>query len=128
MQVNLKTGKELLKRIRDVEDHLDARTREAQQFTERIAGQTQTVDALEQRTGAVSAEVQRIRAEYSAAAAVREQLDEMSGACSRLEQRIAGISASVDSLDELIRDLMARRSELPEVHRNWRVPNRSAPR
>ena len=115
LQANLKTGKELLKRIRDVEDHLDARTREAQQFTERIAGQTQTVDALEERTGAVSAEVRRIRAEYSAAAAVREQLDEMSGACSRLEQRIAGISSSADSLDEPIRDLMARRSELPEV-------------
>ena len=115
LQVNLKTGKELLKRIRDVEDHLDTRTREAQQFTERIAGQTQTVNALAQRTGEVAAEVSRIRAECSAADAVREQLDEMSGGCSRLEQRIEGISSSVDGIDELIREVMARRSELPEV-------------
>lgn len=116
LQVNLKTGKELLKRIRDVEEHLDARTGEARQITERIAGQVQTVDALAARTGEVAAEVRRITAECAAAAAVGERLDEVGGACSRLEQRIGAISSSVDRVDELIGEVMAKRSELPDVH------------
>lgn len=115
LQVNLKTGKELLKRIRDVEEHLDARTAEAQQFGDRIAGQMQTVDALTERTGEVAVEVRRIMAECSATAAVGERLGEMSGACSRLEQRIEGISSSVDSVGEKIGEVMAARSELPAL-------------
>lgn len=115
LQVNLKTGKELLKRIRDVEDHLDARTAEAQQFGERIAGQMQTVDALTERTGEVTVEVRRIMAECSAAAAVGERLDEMSGACSLLEQRIEGVSSSVNGVNEKIGEVMAGRSALPAL-------------
>ena len=115
LQVNLKTGKELLKRIRDVEDHLDARTAEARQCGERIAGQMQTVDALTKRTGEVAVEVRRIMAECSATAAVGERLGELSGACSRLEQRIDRISASVDSVGGKIGEVMAGRSELPAL-------------
>ena len=115
LQVNLKTGKELLKRIRDVEDHLDARTAEAQQFGERIAGQMRTVDALTERTGEVAVEVRRVMAECSAAAAVGERLGAMSGACSRLEQRIDGISSSLDGVGEKIGEVMAARSELPAL-------------
>ena len=117
LQVNLKTGKELLKRIRDVEDHLDARTREAQQFSERIAGQVQTVDALAERTGELAAGVRRITEECRAAAAVAERLDEMGGACSRLEQRIEGVAASVDGVNELVTEVTARQSELPDMQR-----------
>ena len=115
LQVNLKTGKELLKRIRDVEEHLDARTAEARQFGDRIAGQMQTVDTLTERTGEVVDEVRRIMAECSAAAAVGERIGEMSGACSRLEQRIDGISSSLDSVADKVGEVMARRSELPAL-------------
>ena len=117
LQGNLKTGKELLKRIRDVEEHLDARTAEARQIGERIAGQMQTVHALAERTGEVAAEVRRITVECSAARAVGERLDEVGGACSRLEQRMTAISASVDSVAQLIEEVTAKRSELPDVHR-----------
>lgn len=115
LQVNLKTGKELLKRIRGVEEHLDARTGEAQRIAERIAGQLQTVDALVERTGEMTTEVHAIKAELSGAAAVREQLDEMSGACVRLEQRIEGVSTSVAGVEESISAVMSRQSELPDV-------------
>ena len=117
LQVNLKTGKELLKRIRDVEDHLDARTREAQRCTERIAGQVQTVDTLAERTGELAAGVRRITEECRAAAAVAERLDEMGAACSGLEQRIEGIAASVDGVKELVTEVTARQSELPDMQR-----------
>lgn len=115
LQVNLKTGKELLKRIRDVEDHLDARTVEAQQFGERIAGQMRTVDALTERTGEVAVEVRRIMAECNANAAVGERLGAMSATCSLLEQRIDGVSSSVDGVGEKVREVLAGRSELPAL-------------
>ena len=115
LQVNLKTGKELLKRIRDVEDHLDARTGQAQQVAERIAGHVQTVDALAERTGEVTAEVGRITEECRALAVVRERLEKMDAACTGLEQRMAGISTSLDGVRELVAEVMATQSELPDM-------------
>ena len=107
----------MLKRIRDVEEHLDARTGEARQFGERIAGQMQAVDALAARTGEASAEVRRIEEELAAAAAVRERLDEMSGACARLERRVEAVSTSVAGVDASIAELVSRQAELPDVQR-----------
>ena len=117
LQVNLTTGKELLKRIRDVEEHLDGRTGEARQMADRIAGQVRTVDALAQRTGELGADMRRITEQCSAAAAVAERLEEMHGACSGLQQRIDGIASSVDRVNAQVAEVMAGRSDLPDVQR-----------
>ena len=118
LQLNLKTGKELLRRVREVEEALGERTRELAAFNDRISSHAEAVAGLEARTAAAVAELRLVQAECAALSDVQEQVSEVRGAAASLAQRTAAISASADGLEQRIRDALAQGADLQELDRS----------
>jgi chromosome segregation ATPase len=117
LQVNLKTGTELLKRVRAVAQGLADRAGEVERIEGRLRAHDATVTELADRTEAVAANLGQVETECAAVPALKEQLGAVRGETSSLETRIRSVAASVVDLDERVGGLLARREELREVHR-----------
>jgi chromosome segregation ATPase len=117
LQVNLKTGTELLKRVRAVAQGLADRAGEVERIEGRLRAHDATVTELADRTEAVAANLGQVETECAAVPALKEQLGEVRGETSSLELRIRSVAASVADLDERIGGLLAQREELRSVHR-----------
>ncbi len=118
LQVNLKTGKELLRRVREVEGNLGERTQELAAYNDRILAHAQAVSSLEERTADAVAELSQVQAECAALSEIKEQIAEIRTAADTLERRTAAISLSADGLDERIREVLEQGTQLQQLDRN----------
>ena len=117
LQVNLKTGAELLKRVRSVAEGLAERTAEADRLGERLQAHDAAVTQLAGRTQAVEEGLREVESECAAIPTLKEHLAGVRGDASSLQTRVLGAAASVADLDERISGLLTQREELRGIHR-----------
>ncbi len=117
LQVNLKTGAELLKRVRSVAEGLAERAAEVDRLGERLQAHDVAVTQLGERTQAVEGSLRLVESECAAIPTLKEHLAGVRGDASSLQTRVLGAAASVADLDERISGLLAQREELRGVHR-----------
>lgn len=117
LQVNLKTGTELLKRVRTIAGGLTERVVEVERLGERLHAHDVTVAELARRTKAAEAELRQVAAECASIPTLKDHLGDVRGATTALELRLRSVAAAVAELDERIAGLLAQREELQGVHR-----------
>ena len=117
LQVNLKTGAELLKRVRSVAEGLAERAAEVDRLGERVQAHDAAVTQLAGRTRAVEENLRQVESECAAIPALKEHLAEVRGEASSLRTRVLGAAASVADVDERISGLLAQREELRGIYR-----------
>ena len=116
LQVNLKTGTELLKRVRGVEEGLSARAEEMEQLERGLSDHDATLTQLAVRTDSVAANLRPVEAASAGVATLKAHLGEVRGMTASLETRLQGLGAAVTDLDERIDGLLNHRQELQAVH------------
>ena len=116
LQVNLKTGAELLKRVRSVAQELAERAVAADRLGERLNAHDAAVSGLAGRTQAVEASLRQVESECAAIPTLKEHLAGVRGEASSLQTRVLEVAASVTDLDERIGGLLAQREELRGIH------------
>ena len=117
LQVNLKTGAELLKRVRTVAGALAERAAEADRLGERLQAHDAAVTQMAGRTQAVEEHLRQVESECAAIPPLKEHLADVRADASSLQTRVLGAAASVADLDERISGLLAQREELRGIHR-----------
>ena len=117
LQVNLKTGAELLKRVRSVAAELAERGAEADRLGERLQAHDAAVTQMAGRTQAVEESLRQVESECAAIPTLKEHLAGVRADASSLQTRVLGAAASVADLDERIGGLLAQREELRGIHR-----------
>ena len=117
LQVNLKTGTELLKRVRSVAEGLAARAAEADRLGERLQAHDVAVTQMAGRTQAVEESLRQVESECAAIPTLKEHLAGVQGDASSLQTRVLGAAASVADIEERISGLLAQREELQGIHR-----------
>lgn len=117
LQANLKTGAELLQRVRAIAGGLTERASEVERLGERLLAHDVTVAELARRTKAAELELRQVTAECAAIPALKDHLGEVRGETSSLELRIRALAGTAADLDERIAGLLAQREELQGVHR-----------
>lgn len=117
LQVNLKTGAELLKRVRSVAEGLAERAVEVDRLGGRLQAHDAAVTDLAGRTQAMEASLRQVESECAAIPTLKEHLAGVRGEASSLRTRVLGAAASVTDLDERISGLLAQREELRGIHR-----------
>lgn len=118
LQVNLKTGAELLKRVRAIAGGLTDRVGEVERLGERLRAHDATVTELARGTRAAQEELRQVAAECAAIPALKEHLGGVRGETAGLELRVRGAAAAVTELDQRIAGLLAQREELHGVRRD----------
>ena len=89
--VNLKTGKEVLKRVREVEENLQAKAGGAEEIRARLDGYDKSLAELADMTGRVDENLKRIQAESLFVDKVGKRLGEASARLARLEEEAEGV-------------------------------------
>ena len=116
LQVNLKTGAELLKRARSVAEGLAERAAEADRLGERLQAHDAAVTQLAGRTQSVEESLRKVESECAAIPTLKEHLAGVRGDASSLQRQVLGAAASVADLDKRISGLLTQREELRGIH------------
>ena len=116
LQVNLKTGAELLKRVRSVAEGLAERAAEVDRLGERLQAHDAAVQQMAGRTQAVEESLRQVESECSAMPTLKEHLAGVREDATSLQTRVLGAAASVADLEARISGLVAQREELRGIH------------
>lgn len=93
--VNLKTGKEVLKRVREVEESLQQKAGGVEDIRARLDGYDKTLGELADMTARVDENLKRIQAESLFVDKVGKRLGEVSTRLARLEQDADGVQGKL---------------------------------
>ncbi|MCD6120637.1 MAG: hypothetical protein J7K04_02220 [Spirochaetales bacterium] len=108
LQVNLKTGKEMLRRVREVEDGLNARSDDIVKIEKRLSEYDKALKELIQMTGRVDENMRRVHEESQFVEGVNRRIKELGIQVVKLEKAVPSISTRIEESNrkelELIRD------------------------
>jgi chromosome segregation ATPase len=89
--VNLKTGKEVLKRVREVEDNLQRKASSVEDIRSRLDGYDKSLGELAEMSARVDENLKRIQSESLFVDKVSKRIADASGRLTRLEQEAEGV-------------------------------------
>jgi len=100
LDVHQKTGREVLKRITQVEESLSSRASDFEKLNQRITEYDTVLDNLHSMTAKVEENLKRIQTESSFVDTVAKRIQEAQKGISNLEKALGGISTQFSSINQ----------------------------